>query len=262
MDILSYINSLSAKGRYSFSIEEALADTDKSRSAIIAALRRQINKSRIALPYRGFYLILPPVHQRYGCLPAQYWLDDFMAYIKKPYYVGLLSAATFYAAAHQKPQTYQVMISEKFRSIQCANVHIEFIKNEKLKLVPIRQFNTPSGYIDVVAPEALPIDLLRYPLRSGGLNNIVTILSELAEAIDVNEFTKTLLVMQAEQVILQRLGYLFEIAGAETLANAVEKYLSIRKLRARPLVAGVKTEGCVRNQRWSLYINYEVEGDL
>lgn len=63
MDILKYLNTLSAKGRYSFTLDEAIADTGKSRSAIIPALRRQMKHHRIALPLRGFYLIVPPTYQ-------------------------------------------------------------------------------------------------------------------------------------------------------------------------------------------------------
>lgn len=262
MDIVDYINSLSVQGRHSFSLVEALADTGKSHKAVTVALGRQIKKNRIALPYRGFYLILPPTHQRYRCLPAEYWIDDLMQYLKKSYCVCLLSAAKYYAAAHQKPQTFQVMVEKIIRPIQCGDVYVEFIKNDKLKLTPVKKFNTPSGYIHVETSEALMIDLLRYPLRVGGLNNIATIFTELAEVINEDKLTNLFTAMQVEQITLQRSGYLLELIGSEKLACVVEQYLQTRVLRTRALVSGIKTKGCPRSKRWNLYINYEVESDL
>jgi predicted transcriptional regulator of viral defense system len=262
MDILAYLNSLSAKGRYSFTLDEAIADTGKSRSAIITALRRQMKQHRIALPLRGFYLIVPPTYQRYHCLPAEYWIDDLMQHLQQPYYVGLLSAAKYYAAAHQKPLVFQVVVEKDMRPIQCGDVSVQFVKSKNIKRVPTRQFNTPAGYLQVESPEALMIDLLRYPMRSGGINNIATILTELEESIDENKLVASIVAMQTEQIILQRLGYLLEFVGAEKHANVIEKNLQTRELRTRPLINGISTKGCNRNLRWDLYINYDVEPDL
>ena len=106
------------------------------------------------------------------------------------------------------------------------------------------------------------IDLLRYPSRSGGINNIATVLAELVESVDENKLIATITEMQVELVILQRLGYLLEFLDAKALADALKKFLQPRKLRTRPLVSGMSTKGCKRNLRWELYINYEVESDV
>lgn len=185
-----------------------------------------------------------------------------MRYLQQPYYVGLLSAAKYYAAAHQKPLVFQVVVQKVMRPIQCGDVSVQFIKSEDIKRVPTRQFNTPAGYLQVESPEALMIDLLRYSLRSGGINNIATILTELEESIDESKLVATIATMQAEQIIMQRLGYLLELAGASELANKIEDILKTRTLRTRPLVNGVSTKGSDRNKRWQLYINYEVDSDL
>lgn len=262
MDITQYLNTLSAKGRYSFSLDEAIRVTEKSHKAISAALRRQVTQHRVALPYRGFYVIVPPTYQRYRCPPAEYWIDDFMRFMQQNYYVGLLSAAKYYAASHQKPQVFQVVIDKAMRSIQCGEVTVQFITSENINRVPTKQFNTPSGYLQVESAEALTIDLLRYPLRSGGINNIATIIAELAESIDEAKLINTIESMQVEQVLLQRLGYLLELVGEEEHASIIEKKLQTMTLRTRPLVNGISTKGCQRNERWDLYINYDVEPDL
>ena len=185
-----------------------------------------------------------------------------MKYLKQPYYVALLSAARYYAATHQKPQVFQVITKKALRSIGCGNISIQFIKCSHIESVPVREFNSPSGYIRVESPESLMLDLLRYPQHSGGINNVATVLTELAESVDHDKLLVTLTDMKVEQVVVQRLGYLLELQGIEALANIVEKFLQSKKLRTQPLVSGITTKGFQRNRRWELFINYEVESDL
>lgn len=262
MNISAYLNSLRAQGLYSFTLNKAIADTGKSHGAIVAALRRQMKQHRVALPFRGFYLIVTPPQQRYGCLPAEYWIDDLMQYLRQPYYVALLSSAKYYAATHQKPQVFQVMVEKTMRTIQCGNVCIQFVKATEIQRVPINRFNTPAGYIIVESPEALMIDLLRHPKQSGGINNVATVLSELEESIDEKKLIASIERMQVEQVILQRLGYLLELIGANHLANVIEEILAPENLRARPLLCSNDIRRYKRNKRWKLNINYNVEPDL
>lgn len=262
MEISEYINNLASDGRYSFSLDEAIQKTGKSKVAVVGALYRQIKQHKLAHPISGFYIIIPPPYQRYRCAPAEYWMDDLMGHLKQKYYVGLLSAARYYAASHQKPQVFQVVTEKSMRSIQCGEVAIQFTQSKLVSSVPTRQFNTPAGYLSVASPEALMIDLLRYPSNSGGINNIATILIELAESIDIKRMLKAFELMHCEQVIMQRLGYLFELVGCENIALEIEKILNEGKMRTKPLVNGLSTKGCVRNKRWELYINYDVEPDL
>ncbi len=58
------------------------------------------------------------------------------------------------------------------------------------------------------------------------------------------------------------LHYINLLSAKGVIHFALKKHLSLKKLRTRPLVNGVKTKGCQRNKRWALSINYEVEGDL
>ncbi len=262
MNIQQYILSLSQHGRHFFTLDEALDSLHASRSSLLAALLRLQNKHVIAKPSQGFYLILPPRYQSYRCLPADQFIHDLMNHLNLPYYIGLLSAASYLGASHQKPQSLQVITNKYCRPLQCGDVSMTFIENTHCNKVPSQQFNTPTGYITVSTPEATAIDLLRYPLRSGGINNIATVLTELSEVIDPKKLKITVEEMQPDNVTMARLGYLFEFLEEKELANATEKEINFTNFRPRPLVKGTSTAGSNLNKRWRLYINYKVEPDL
>ena len=137
-----FINDLRSKGRYCFTIEEAEQALALNKMATINALRRLHLKSLIVSPARGFYLVLPPEYRILGCLPAEMFVSQLMNYLNLPYYIGFLSAAQYYGAAHQKPQRFQVVTSKNRPSIQCGRILIEFIANKNVAKMPTKNFNT------------------------------------------------------------------------------------------------------------------------
>lgn len=70
-------------------------------------------------------------------------------------------------------------------------------------------------------PSATAIDLVRYMNRLGGPSAVATVLTELAEQIETEEFAKTIIQMNAEITVLQRLGVIFEIIGQKSLTNVI-----------------------------------------
>jgi len=257
-----YIQHLSRKGRHFFTLDEAVETLGKSKSAVLAALARMQKKQVIAKPIQGFYLIVPPRYQLYACLPADQFIPDLMNYLKLPYYVGLLSAASYHDAAHQKPQQFQVVTNQYLRPLQCGQINVVFIENKNIGNVPIQRLNTPTGYITISTTEATAVDLVRYPLRSGGINNIATVLIELAEAMDPKRLRNAIKQIQPNSVTIQRLGYLLDLTENKILSDATAETMNFTNMRPRPLVSGISTAGAKRNNKWQLYINYDVEPDL
>lgn len=43
-------------------------------------------------PASGLYVIVPPEHQAYGCIPAEELIPILMEHLQADYYVALLSA--------------------------------------------------------------------------------------------------------------------------------------------------------------------------
>ncbi len=255
-----YIASLASAGRYHFTSIEARNALGVSNDAAKLALNRLSRQKLIASPARGFYVIVPPEYQSIGCLPADQFIPALMEKLGLPYYAGLLSAAQYYGAAHHRPQEFQVMLPKPRRQIHCRKVRVAFIVRKDLNDVPVQSFNTPRGTIKISTPEATAIDLVGYSRHAGGLDQVATILSELAERIDPDKLvaaTKTAPVTWA-----QRLGYLLERVDADDKARALKSYVHEVTRQTVPLLPGASNSKGPRDTDWKLFINVDVEADL
>lgn len=254
------IETLASRGRYSFTSEEAREALKVSADASKLALNRLAKQGQIASPTRGFYVIIPPEYRSLGCLPADQFIPDLMRHKELTYYAGLLTAAQYYGAAHQRPQEFQVFVQKNRRQIRCGKVRAKFIARKNIEKVPVRKFNTSRGEIRVSTPEATAIDLAGYPEYVGGLDQVATILSELAEEIDalaLAEAAKT-----APIPWIQRLGYMLEFVEAENAAAGIKEYVREHAREYRMLIPGKSITEGQRLPSWKLIVNTELEPDL
>lgn len=254
-----YITSLAAGGRYHFVSSEAQAALGVSADAAKLALNRLAKKKLIASPARGFYVIVPPEYRSLGCLPADQFIPALMKRLGLTYYAGLLSAAQFHGAAHHRPQEFQVLVAKSRRPIRCGAVRVAFIARKRIADVPVQSFKTPRGTVLVSTPEATAIDLAGYHRHAGGLDQVATVLSELAENIDCDKLAAV--ARTAPLPWAQRLGYLLERAGAPHRAQALKAYVRQHARQATPLLPASPHESAARNEDWKLYVNAGVEAE-
>lgn len=260
MKTTEFINMLRRQGRYSFTILEAEKALALNKIATINAIRRLRLKKMIVSPARGFYLILLPEYQILGCLPAEMFISDLMKYLDQPYYVGFISAAQYYGAAHQKPQRFQVVTTRNRLPIHCGRIHIEFIANKNMAVLPTKKFNTPAGTINVATPEVLAADIVSMPKHAAGINNVATILVELAQHLEIKKIIE-LTKLNTELFWLQRLGYLLEFLRVNHLTHAISKILIDKKLHWARLVSQANYNPLQRNNKWKIIVNTHVEPD-
>lgn len=258
----AYIRRLMAKGRYTFTLEEATVALQVSKIAVRATLRRLKKKGFLATPARGFYVIIPPEYETIGCLPADQLIADLMSHFGEKYYIGLLSAAELFGAAHQKPQEFQVIVSHNRKMVTCGKVVIRFVARKDLNAVPTVQVKTRRGYAQVSTPEATTFDLMTYSEYAGGMSNVATVLSELCEKLDPNKLKE--IALQAPNISsIQRVGYVFDrILEEERFANPLQKVVKKRAKAIIPLVASGSRKGVPIDYKWNLFINEKVEPDL
>ncbi len=117
-------------------------------------------------------------------LPANQFVPALMEHLEEPYYAALLTAAEHHGAAHHRPQVFHVVTLRTRPRITCGSVQIDFIARKNVALMPTRNFKTPRGYLKVSTPEVTAFDIVGYPHYAGGLDNIATVLTELAESLD------------------------------------------------------------------------------
>jgi predicted transcriptional regulator of viral defense system len=154
----------------------------------------------------------------------------------------------------------EVIASANRRPIRCGAVRVVFIARKRLKDVPVQTFNTPRGGVLVSTPEATALDLVGYPGHAGGLNQVATVLSELAERLDSEKLA--LAARTAPIPWAQRLGFLLEHLGFEAKVPALKEYVREHAMQSTVLLPQQRHKRAHRNKGWKLDVNAKVEAEL
>jgi len=254
MKSLDYIRDLNNQGIWSFTFKEAQLNLGKDATASIRVLRK---KGRIIDPARGFYVIIPEEMSLTGRLPAERFINDLMKFYNVSYYIGLLSAASFYGAAHQSPQVLQVVTDPPRRAIQFGQNKITFYRKKDLDSTPIEMRKTPTGYVKISTTEATFFDMIQYNHRIGGLDHVALVTSELIERFSVSGLKEAVLAFPFP--ILQRGGFLLETLGFEKGAVILENLIN----KNNPIYTYLNpTRGKMRepkHRRWKLIVNDKID---
>lgn len=251
------MEGLLSRGRHTFTREEAEATMGLSSIAAYHSLRRLRKRAWLAMPRRGFYLIVDPEHRQLGALPPTSWIDDLMRFQGAPYYVGLLSAAALHGAAHQQPQEFQVVAGAVLRPVVVGRVRIRFFFRRRMKLAVTERTKTSSGYIPISTPEMTAYDLVRYRKGAGSIDHVATVLSELAERLDAKRLL-AIAKKDGETPVIQRLGYLLDRTGHEELTGGLARVVE----RAAPKFVGLEPGSSEaisdRDERWRVLVNTSI----
>jgi predicted transcriptional regulator of viral defense system len=224
----SYAFGLLATGRGVFSADEAQQEIGISRGAFLDAAERLQRRGQLIRPRRGFYVVVPPQHAVMGAPPPEWYIDALMRHERRPYYVGLLTAAAAHGASHQATMEFQVVTNKLLPDIEAGRTRIVFSYRKDMGAVSagIEDRKTPSGYMKLSSPELTALDLVRYPHSGAGLDNIATVLSELAERLQPKKLAS--LSRAFEKAVAQRLGYLLARLGHSQIAETMFAALSAR----------------------------------
>lgn len=264
-DYLKHIRSL---GQRSFTLDKASDDLKISKNSIASAISRLKKRGELISPAKGFYVIIPPEYIQQGCIPAEELVPLLMKHLEIDYYVALLSAAQYHGAAHQKPFAFQIITNKQIeRKLEFGQVRINCLYKKSLKDLPTQNLTVNTGYLKVSSPELTALDLLLYSNKSGGLNHIATVLSELIESIESEKLIE-LAKQLNENVWLQRLGYIldnidpFDTASNQKIIDVLAKYLASKKLKYKPLAPEISSTGYPYSKKWMIIENTDIESDI
>ena len=264
-----FIKELRVSGAYSFTVRQAVAALNSSPAHVIAAAYRLKKKGELMSPAKGLYCVIPPEFSHQGSLPATLLVPILMNHWGVRYYVGLLSAATYHGATHQKIGVFQVVTNKQLpRELVFGEVRIDCIYKKNIESVPVQNVVVSVGYLCVSTPEVTAMDLLLYPHRCGGLNHIATVLSELVEVLDPKKILALAKENASEKAWVQRLGYLLESIDSvepdiqEKNIKSLKMYVQKQNMRYLPLATELRTDGFVRNKQWMIIENTSIESDL
>lgn len=224
----SYAARLQAEGRIVFTRKEAEQALGTSQGAFLDAAERLQKRKSLISPRHGFYVIVPPQFASWEAPPPSWYIDALMRHEGEPYYVGLLKAAELHGATHQAVMEFQIITNKRLPKVRAGRSLIAFYYRKDMEAVAtgLEDRKTDTGSMKLSSPALTALDLLRYPQASGGIDNIATVLGDLAAKIDRESLAR--LAAKAEKPVVQRLGYLLEWLGADELVPTLHESLAAR----------------------------------
>jgi len=254
------VDSYQATGRYVLTRDRALDALSISDEALKKAVQRLVVKRRLAVPRRGFFIIVPMEYREAGSPPPAWFIDELMRFSGQPYYVGLLSAASLHGAAHHQPQEFQVVTNKQLRPAVAGRARLRFFRKRHIERSPTMEIKTETGAMRVSTPEATALDLLRYLESAGHLGNVATVLAELAEKMEGQRLV-AVAKLDGEISSAQRLGHILGQVGAGELGAPLAAWIAEQRPRFVPLRSDRSTRRAAKDARWRVLVNEKTEAE-
>lgn len=265
MSIADWIDGLAPSGMYTFSKEEVRKIfPSKSAPTLDTALHRAVAKGRVFSPCRGFYVVVPEEYRLWKAVPQEVYLDKMMQYLRRKYYVSLLSAAERHGAAHQAPMGFQVMVEAPvMRDKERDGYAIRYAERREIPMSYVQRLEVPAGWLNISSPELTAVDLVAYQEHIGGLARAATVLEELSLELDFSKLDTDFLRV-ASAPVFQRLGYLLDcVLEEEAIADGLLALMKSGglKMKAVPLRLGAPADGSEVERKWKVAVNQDIEID-
>ena len=266
MSIKKWLDEQERLGTTSFSREEIQrAFPRKGYNVLGSELSRLCAHGVLANVLNGFYVKIPMRYAADGIVPPEYYIDQMMRHLGRPYYISLISAAQLFGAAHQAPQRCCVFTT---RPVMCTsankNPSIFWGYRREIPQQLLIQRNSETAAVNYSSPELTAVDLVQYSQYIGGLSRASTVLAELLDSTDFAN-ANPYLYQFASLAALQRLGYIAEeILEGQNQADALYRRLHEAGLRFRwAALSKLKPADDLmhRSSRWKVIINTNIEVD-
>jgi hypothetical protein len=220
----AFIDARMALGRVAFSLADLTAESGLSAVAAKFQLLRLRGKVVKVSRRQAFILIVGPEHRAMGAPPANWWLQDFFAWLGRPYYLALQSAASAFGSNPQALQVTQVMTDRPCRPIKVGRIQVRFFVKCGIERTPTQQLAQAVSPLCISTPEATAFDLIRYATSIGGIERAAETITPLLPVLRDHEL-KRVLEAENERAIAQRLGFVVEAGGAKKLAQVIYDWL-------------------------------------
>jgi predicted transcriptional regulator of viral defense system len=250
---------LLSQGRYTATIDEITELLELEKGAVRVGMNRLRKQNLAFSPARGLYGFVPPNYRTWGVLPADWFIDDLMRFLKRDYYVGLLSAAASHGAAHQRPQVFQVMTDVRTSDRDIGRIRLRFFKVRDMAHAVTEVATTPAGRVRIASKETTIVDVVAQPRAAAGFSNIATVIREIGP-LDGVELARQSASQPRSHA--RRLGWLVEhFSESATDLEALRELAAPDAGAPARLSPGGPRHGQV-DKRWGLWINTEVSPDV
>lgn len=258
-------DELIANGTHFINAPDLAACLGVNPDQLWGSLQRSIEAHRMVSVTKGGWVPVPAEYRKSGAPPPLHFIDPMMKFIGHDYYVGFLSAAEMHGASHQAPMVYQVATPALLRDRRIGQSRLQFVRRSETATRSTERRIVPTGRVNVSTPEVTVLDLVEAPRLGAGLSNVATVIGDLISD-DLLDIEKMSIDAQGYPMsVVQRTGYLIDFMahelGLATDTKSLHDHVTGSKPTTVPLRTGRPGRG-VRNDRWRVDINTDVEHDL
>jgi hypothetical protein len=250
----AFVGERIASGNYGFSLADLVRETGLSDRNAKNQLRRLRGRTSKVARWQPFFLVNDPADKASGAVSYDRWLDDYFAWLGRPYYVGLQSAAAIHGSQPQALQTIQIVTDVPRREARVGRQKLRFFVKSDCAASAVQQAPRAFAPMKVSTPETTAFDLVRYAPRLGGIDRTAETLAPMLHLLQPARL-KSVLAAEDEISTMQRLGFLLETMGRARLAAAVETCLPSRCAWVALAVGATCPAGALRHQRWHIVAN-------
>ena len=246
-----------AHGRGSLTGEEVARLLGVDANQVRRRLNAPARRGEWVQPTRGLWVPVPPEFRTWGAPPGIEIIDSMMRHRGIGYYVGWLSAAALYGAAHQAPQVFQVAADRQMRDRVVGRTRFVFAQRDVAR-IPTTPHPTRDGSARVSSVAATMLDVADDLARAAGIDNAATVIIELSEHDSFEPSELARLATSFPAAAGRRVGWILdqfaERNDLEPLQNAVREAVpSVSRLDPHTTDTGPV------DHDWMLLINREVE---
>lgn len=246
-----------AHGRSSLTAAEVAQLLDIDQDQVRRRLNIPARRGEWVQPTRGLWVPVPPEYRVWGAPPGIEIVDMIMRHRGIAYYVGWLTAAAIYGAAHQAPQVFQVAVDRQIRDRVVGRTRFVFAHRD-ITRIPAIAHPTRDGSARVSTVAATMLDIADDMVRAGGIDNAATVVLELSEHESFKVDDLAQLAEHFPAAAGRRVGWILarfaERDDLEPLRLALHEAVSSAS-RLDPYT----TETGAVDKDWMLSINREVE---
>jgi predicted transcriptional regulator of viral defense system len=258
-------DDLIANGTHFVSTPDLDARLGVHADQLWGSLQRSIEAHRIVSVTKGGWVPVPPEYRKSGAPPPLHFIDPMMKFLGHDYYVGFLSAAEMHGASHQAPMVFQVATPALLRNRRIGQSRLQFARRSATASRSTERRIVPTGRVNVSTPEVTVLDLVEAPRLGAGLSNVATIIGDLIsdDLLDIEKLASD--AQGYPTSVVQRAGYLIDFMASEldltTDTRALHDHVTGSELTTVALRPG-QPSGKIRNDRWRVEVNTDVEHDL
>ncbi|MEO8424737.1 MAG: type IV toxin-antitoxin system AbiEi family antitoxin [Actinomycetota bacterium] len=250
--------ALIAEGRYWATADELAALSGTTPDSTRRAISRLRHQGRVFSPARGFYVMVPPDYRSWGSVPGEWFVDAMMKHLDRAYYVSFLTAAAMHGAAHQGPQTFQVLVGKYLPDRDVGRLLLRFTTSDRVQEMAVEKRTTQTGYFSLATRETTAVDLVWRFRAGGGISNVVTVLKELGE-LDGEKLGR--LAPMRDRATARRLGWILEQYRSDVDPHWLHVVASPDAGEPVLLTPSAPKRGRV-DKRWGVVVNAAVEPDV